>query len=45
MVEDVVVLGSGYAGTGVVKRVEDELDGEADVTWVSDVDQIGRAHV
>jgi NADH dehydrogenase len=38
MVDDVVVLGSGYAGTGVVKRVEDELDGEADVTWVSDVD-------
>jgi len=38
MTEDVVVLGSGYAGTGTVKRLEQELDGEADVTWVSDVD-------
>jgi len=38
MTEDVVVLGSGYAGTGAVKRLEQELDGEADVTWVSDVD-------
>jgi NADH dehydrogenase len=38
MTEDVVVLGSGYAGTGAVKRLEQELDDEADVTWVSDVD-------
>jgi NADH dehydrogenase len=38
MMDDVVVLGSGYAGTGAVKRLERELDGEADVTWVSDVD-------
>jgi NADH dehydrogenase len=38
MTEDVVVLGSGYAGTGAVKRLESELDGEADITWVSDVD-------
>jgi NADH dehydrogenase len=37
MTEDVVVLGSGYAGTGAVMSLEDELDGEADVTWVSDV--------
>jgi NADH dehydrogenase len=38
MTDDVVVLGSGYAGTGAVKKLESELDGEADVTWVSDVD-------
>ena len=38
MTDDVVVLGSGYAGTGAVKRLESELDGEADLTWVSDVD-------
>jgi len=31
------VLGSGYAGTGTVLSLEDELDGEADVTWISDV--------
>jgi NADH dehydrogenase len=38
MTEQVVVLGSGYAGAGAIKSLEDELDGEADVTWVSDVD-------
>jgi NADH dehydrogenase len=38
MTDDVVVLGSGYAGTGAVKQLESELNGEADVTWVSDVD-------
>lgn len=38
MTEDVVVLGSGYAGTGAIKRLESELDGEADLTWVSDID-------
>jgi NADH dehydrogenase len=38
MTEDVVVLGSGYAGTGTVKKLESELDGEADITWISDVD-------
>jgi NADH dehydrogenase len=37
MTEDVVVLGSGYAGTGAVMSLEDELNGEADVTWISDV--------
>ncbi len=31
------MLGSGYAGTGTVLSLEDELDGEADVTWISDV--------
>jgi len=38
MTDDVVVLGSGYAGTGAVKRLESVLDDEADITWVSDVD-------
>ena len=38
MTADVVVLGSGYAGTGAVKRLEGELDDGADLTWVSDVD-------
>ena len=38
MTDDIVVLGSGYAGTGAVKRLEREIDGEADITWVSDVD-------
>lgn len=38
MTEDVVVLGSGYAGTGTVLSLEERLDGEADLTWVSDVD-------
>ena len=38
MTEDVVVLGSGYAGTGTILSVEERLDGEADLTWVSDVD-------
>ncbi|MFQ3319601.1 MAG: NADH dehydrogenase [Natronomonas sp.] len=38
MTDDIVVLGSGYAGTGAVKQLESELNGEADVTWVSDVD-------
>ena len=38
MTDDIVVLGSGYAGTGAVKRLEDELDGDADLTWISDVD-------
>ena len=38
MTDDVVVLGSGYAGTGTVLSLEDRLDGKADLTWVSDVD-------
>ncbi|WP_255195993.1 NAD(P)/FAD-dependent oxidoreductase [Halorarius litoreus] len=38
MTDDVVVLGSGYAGTGAVKQLEAELNGEADITWISDVD-------
>lgn len=38
MTDDVVVVGSGYAGTGAIKQLESELDGEADLTWISDVD-------
>ncbi|WP_424004036.1 NAD(P)/FAD-dependent oxidoreductase [Haloarcula salina] len=38
MTENVVVLGAGYAGAGTIKSLEDELDGEADVTWISDTD-------
>jgi NADH dehydrogenase len=38
MTEQVVVLGSGYAGAGAVRSLEDHLDGEADIVWVSDTD-------
>jgi NADH dehydrogenase len=38
MSTQVVVLGSGYAGTGAVQRIESELDGEAEITWVSETD-------
>ncbi|MFB6222335.1 MAG: NAD(P)/FAD-dependent oxidoreductase [Haloarcula sp.] len=38
MTENVVVLGSGYAGAGAIKSLETELNGEADVTWISDTD-------
>jgi NADH dehydrogenase len=38
MTENVVVLGSGYAGAGAILSLESALDGEADITWVSDVD-------
>jgi len=38
MTTQVVVLGSGYGGAGAVKSLEASLDGEADITWVSDVD-------
>jgi len=38
MNENVVVLGSGYAGAGAIQSLESRLDGGADVTWVSDVD-------
>ncbi|MFP4625147.1 MAG: NAD(P)/FAD-dependent oxidoreductase [Natronomonas sp.] len=38
MADDVVVVGSGYVGTGTIQRLESELDSEADLTWISDVD-------
>jgi NADH dehydrogenase len=38
MTDKVVVLGAGYAGAGAIKSLEDELHGDADITWVADVD-------
>ncbi|MFB6189848.1 MAG: NAD(P)/FAD-dependent oxidoreductase [Halapricum sp.] len=38
MTENVVVLGSGYAGAGGIQSLEDELGDEANITWVSDVE-------
>lgn len=38
MTNKVVVLGSGYAGTGAIKRLESAVDQNIDITWVSDVD-------
>jgi len=38
MTDSVVVLGSGYAGAGAIASLQSHLDGEATVTWISDVD-------
>jgi len=38
MTAKVVVLGSGYAGAGAIQSLERSVDGEAEITWVSDVD-------
>lgn len=38
MTEDVVVLGSGYAGAGAIESLEQEVSNRADITWISDVD-------
>lgn len=38
MVLDVVVLGSGYAGSAAVVRLQRLLGSDAHLTWVSDVD-------
>ena len=38
MNDKVVVLGAGYAGAGAIKSLEAELNGDADVTWISDND-------
>ncbi|WP_246981975.1 NAD(P)/FAD-dependent oxidoreductase [Halorientalis marina] len=38
MTENVVVLGSGYAGAGAVQSLESAVGNQADITWVSDVD-------
>jgi NADH dehydrogenase len=38
MTETVVVLGAGYAGAGAIKSLEDSLDDEADLIWLSDHD-------
>lgn len=34
----VAVLGAGYAGAGTVQRLEAELDGDAEVVWISETD-------
>jgi len=34
----VAVLGAGYAGAGAVQQLEAELDGDADVVWISETD-------
>ncbi|MFB6164400.1 MAG: NAD(P)/FAD-dependent oxidoreductase [Haloarculaceae archaeon] len=38
MSENVVVLGSGYAGAGAIQSLESAVGQQADITWVSDVD-------
>jgi NADH dehydrogenase len=38
MTSQVVVLGAGYAGAGAVKRFQQEVDGEAELTWISEQD-------
>ena len=39
MTDNVVVVGSGYAGAGAVKAFEEAVQpGEADLTWISDTD-------
>ncbi len=38
MSQQVVVLGSGYAGAGAVKSLESSLSDDADLCWISDVD-------
>ena len=38
MSTQVVVVGAGYAGAGAVKRLEDELESDVDLTWISEDD-------
>ncbi len=38
MTENVVVLGSGYAGAGAIKSLQSSLDNRIRLTWISDVD-------
>jgi NADH dehydrogenase len=38
MTAKTVVLGSGYAGAGAVQSLERSVDGETEITWVSDID-------
>jgi len=38
MTQNVVVLGSGYAGAGAIQTLESELDPDVNLTWISDVD-------
>ncbi|MFD1686473.1 NAD(P)/FAD-dependent oxidoreductase [Halobellus litoreus] len=38
MSTQIVVVGSGYAGAGAVKRLEEELDAGMELTWISETD-------
>lgn len=38
MSRKIAVLGSGYAGVAALQSLEEELEGEADITWVSETD-------
>jgi len=38
MTPTVAVLGAGYAGAGAIQRLEEELDGRADLVWISETD-------
>jgi NADH dehydrogenase len=38
MIDQVVVLGAGYAGTGAVSSFEEANDGDAELTWISEHD-------
>ncbi|OVE84311.1 NAD(P)/FAD-dependent oxidoreductase [Natronolimnobius baerhuensis] len=38
MTENVVVLGAGYAGAGAISKLQSELDDNARLTWIADVD-------
>jgi NADH dehydrogenase len=38
MTPTILVLGAGYAGTAALKTLEDELDPDADLLWVSETD-------
>ncbi|MDG5761673.1 NAD(P)/FAD-dependent oxidoreductase [Natronococcus sp. A-GB1] len=38
MTENVVVLGTGYAGTGTVKSLQSMVGNDVEITWISDVD-------
>ncbi|WIV66583.1 NAD(P)/FAD-dependent oxidoreductase [Natrialbaceae archaeon AArc-T1-2] len=38
MTENVVVLGSGYAGAGAIAKLQSELGGSTRLTWISETD-------
>ncbi len=38
MAVNVIVLGAGYASTGAITKLQSELSGNAQLTWIADVD-------